>query len=132
MMEAILTGLINRSTASGWLLCCIAMAGLIQLGRIVAGQRPKMRELDISEDAGIRAFMAEQMDGLRVEIKTLREENQSLRNEVRGLHGVIDGMRREALQAGISTQRAVVGSLPRDFVPEKTREALDRIEGTGE
>jgi len=145
-VNAAIDGLIARSTASGWLLCIIGVAGLIQLARIVATQRPKMRELDISEGESLRDALVGQMTalrddikdlrgenhGLRTEVKGLRDENQGLRNEVRALHGIIDGMRRENMQAGISTQRAVVESLPRDFVPDKTREALERIQGTGE
>lgn len=71
-------------------------------------------------------------EGLRVEIRTLRRENDQLRDEVRSLHGVIDGMRRDNLQSGLSTQRAVVDSLPRELVPPATRAALDRIKGAGE
>lgn len=127
-MGGALSEMLARSTASGWLLCLLVAAGLIKL---VINQRPKMRELDIGEDENIRAFFAAQIEGLRGEIKDLREENTALRNEVRTLHGVIDGMRREALQAGISTQRAVVGSLPRDMVPESTLAALDKIDRKG-
>lgn len=126
-MSSAISEMIARSTASGWILCLLVAGGLIKL---VINQRPKMKELEIGEDEGIRAFFATQIEGLRVEIKDLREENTALRNEVRTLHGVIDGMRREALQVGISTQRAVVDSLPRDFLPESTRAALDRIEPT--
>jgi predicted nuclease with TOPRIM domain len=138
-MEAALSALMGRSTASGWLLCIIGLAGVLQLGRILAAQRPKMKELEIGEDASIRAFMAAQMNelrdeikGLRVETKDLRDENHALRKEVKDLHAVIDGMRREAVAAGISTQRAVLESLPVGFVPPSTKEALDRIKGTGE
>jgi sensor histidine kinase regulating citrate/malate metabolism len=136
-MEAALVGLMGRSTASGWLLCIIGVVGVLTLLKILAAQRPKMKELEIGEDASIRAFMAAQMNelrdeikGLRVETKDLRDENHELRREVKSLHGVIDGMRRDALQAGISTQRAVVESLPPGFVPAATKEALDRIKGT--
>ncbi len=128
-VEAALAGLVARSTASGWLLCVLGLAGLIQLGRVIAMQRPKMKELQIGENAGIRAEFIEEMKELRGEIKGLRDENAALRSEVRNLHGIIDGMRRESLQVGLSTQRAVVSSLPPDMVPEKTREALERIEG---
>lgn len=117
----------SRSTLSGWGLLAVAL--LFAFDKFIK-QRPKMKELEIGEDEGIRAFFATQIDGLRIEIRDLREENGALRAEVRTLHGVIDGMRREALQVGISTQRAVVDSLPRDFLPESTRAALDRIEPT--
>lgn len=136
-MEAVAASVIAKGTASGWTLCVLALIGVVILLKILAAQRPKMKELEIGEDASIRAFMAEQMNelrgeikGLRVETKDLRDENHALRKEVKDLHGVIDGMRREALQAGISTQRAVVDSLPPGFVPAKTQEALDRIKET--
>ncbi len=67
-MEAALVGLMGRSTASGWLLCIIGVVGVIGLFKILAAQRPKMKELEIGEDASIRAFMAAQMDGLREEM----------------------------------------------------------------
>lgn len=90
------------------------------------------RKMTIQVNGEVRSEFIEEMQALRLEVKGLRDENDSLRKEVRELHGVIDGMRREALQAGISTQRAVVESLPPGFVPAKTQEALDRIKGIGE
>jgi len=117
--------IIAKGTTSGWTLCVIA---LISFGTYLIRQRPKMRELDIGQDGEIRAFFATQIEGLRSEILALREENTALRSEIRSLHGVIDGMRRENLQIGISTQRAVVQSLPVDFVPDGLKAALDRIE----
>jgi len=138
-VEAVAASVIAKGTASGWTLCVLAIIGVVVLLKILAAQRPKMKELEISADASIRTFMASQMDGLRdeiknlrVETKDLRDENHELRREVKSLHAVIDGMRREALQAGISTQRAVVDTLPLGFVPPKTQEALNRIKGAGE
>jgi regulator of replication initiation timing len=105
-----------------------------------------MKELEITEGESVRAFFMAQMDslreeiaglrventGLRDEVREMRGENTMLRKEVRDLHGTIDGMRREALQAGVSTQRAVVDALPPGFVPPATQEALDRMKGVGE
>jgi len=124
-MTSALSEMVARSTASGWILCLLVAGGLI---KIFINQRPKMKELDIGQDGEIRAFFATQIEGLRSEILALREENTALRSEIRSLHGVIDGMRRENLQIGISTQRAVVQSLPVDFVPDGLKAALDRIE----
>lgn len=129
-MEAVAASVIAKGTASGWTLCVLALIGVVVLLKILAAQRPKMKELEIGEDASIRAFMAEQMGELREEMKGLRDENHALRKEVRDLHGVIDGMRREALQAGISTQRAVAESLPAGFVPPATQDALNRMKET--
>lgn len=97
------------------------------------------RKLSIGVNGEVRKEILEQLgalrddnDALRDEIRLLRNENDALRTEVRSLHGIIDGMRRESMQAGFSTQRAVVESLPREMVPPATREALDRITGAGE
>lgn len=94
------------------------------------------RKLSIGVNGEVRKEILEQLsalrddnDALRDEIRLLRNENDALRTEVRSLHGIIDGMRRESMQAGFSTQRAVVDSLPRELVPPATREALDRIAG---
>lgn len=133
--------MIARSTASGWVLCVIGITGVFALFKILAGQRPQMREMEIKRDAAereadekrdaeIRAFFSTQIGDLRSEILALRQENTALRAEIRELHGVIDGMSRQATQVGISTQRAVVESLPRDIVPQSTLAALDRIDPT--
>ncbi len=97
------------------------------------------RKLSIGVNGEVRKEIIDQLnvlrgdnETLRDEIRLLRTENDHLRNEVRNLHGIIDGMRRESMQVGFSTQRAVVDSLPRDMVPQATRDALDRIAGTGE
>ena len=131
-MESAIASIIAKGTPSGWTLCVIGLAGLILLGKIVAGQRPKMRELEMTEGDSLRAAFVAEMTALRAEIKDLRDENTALRSEIRGLHATIDGMRREAMQAGVSTQRAVVDALPPGFVPPRTQEALDRIKGVGE
>lgn len=88
------------------------------------------RKMTIQVNGEVRSEFIEEMQALRLEVKGLRDENVSLRGEVRELHGVIDGMRREALQAGISTQRAVAQSLPPGFVPPATQEALNRMKET--
>ncbi len=142
-MEGALASFIAKGTPSGWTLCVLALGGIIILLKILAAQRPRMREMEIEADEAkraaenaantqIRAELRDEMKALRDEVKALRDENRGLRDEIKALHGVIDGMRRENLQAGISAQRAVMGTLPRDLVPERTRQALDRMEGVGE
>lgn len=126
-MGGVASEIIAGGTTSGWTLCLIA---IISFATYLIKQRPKMRELDIGEDSSIRTFLSSEISGLRTEIKDLRDENTALRAEIRELHGVIDGMRREALQGGLSAQRAVVQALPRGVVPESTLAALDRIPAT--
>lgn len=109
---------------TGLISIMIALLGIMMKNQITN------RKMTIQVNGEVRSEFIEEMQALRTEVKGLRDENDSLRKEVRELHGVIDGMRREALQAGISTQRAVVESLPAGFVPLKTQEALDRMKGT--
>ncbi len=133
-MEAAIAGLIGRSTASGWLLCIIGLAALAKLAQLVVLQRPKMREMDISEGGILRTAIAAEMSGLRDEVAGLRKENSDLRAEVRALHAIIDGMRREALTGQLATQTAMARGLG-DAVPPATRATLDRLDamtGVGE
>lgn len=120
------------STITGWTLCALGMLGLFGIWRIYVLQRTKMRELDIGEAESLRAAFVGEMTALRAEISGLREENAGLRAEVRQLHGIIDGMRRQNLQAGNSAARAVAEALPEEIIPPATRAALERIKGTGE
>ena len=91
------------------------------------------RKLTISENTGLRAEFIGEMHELRSEVKDLRVENENLRKEVRELHGVIDGMRREALSAHLSQQAHVLREMP-DLPPgtRKALERLDQIRGVGE
>jgi len=133
-MEAGIAAFISRGTPSGWTLCVLALAGVILLARIHFTQAPQMRQLDISEGGILREAIAAEMKGLRDEVAGLREENTNLRAEVRALHGVIDGMRREALTGQLAVQTVVARELG-DAVPPATRAALnslDAINGGGE
>lgn len=139
-MEAALLSFFAKGTPSGWTLCILALVGVILLTKIVLNQRPKMKELEITESGALRtAFVAEmtalrdeitrlrdETTGLRDETKELRTENGALRKEVASLHSIIDGMRREALTGQLATQAAVARSMG-EQVPEATRAALDRL-----
>ena len=64
-MEATIAALVSRSTASGWLLCILAIGGVIQLSRIVALQRPKMKELATLAEESERDAAAQKEESLR-------------------------------------------------------------------
>ncbi|QQV76535.1 hypothetical protein H5J25_13895 [Sphingomonas aliaeris] len=64
-MEATIAALVSRSTASGWLLCILAIGGVIQLSRIVALQRPKMKELETQAEESERNAAAQKEESLR-------------------------------------------------------------------
>lgn len=125
-----LGGMMARSTASGWLLCILGAFGI---WRLYVLARPKMRELEIRENAGLRKEFIEEMAALRAEVADLRVENSHLRDEIRALHGVIDGMRREQLQFGASEHAVLARSVP-DLSPEMSRalDALGRVKGVSE
>lgn len=97
---------------------CVAIVGLFG---ILARQWVPLRKIQVEENAGLRKEFIEEMAALRLEVSglrldneglrkgqdALRGENELLRKEVRELHGVIDGLRRENQAAQISGQRAI-------------------------
>lgn len=127
-MEATLAAFIAKGTPSGWTLCGIALVGVIVLLKILAAQRPKMKEMEIDENAAIRAELREEMKALRDEARMLRDEVKVLRKENQELRGIIDGMRRDALTGTLSAQRTFVDSLPTETISEPMRRALDSLD----
>lgn len=121
-----ISGMIARSTASGWVLCLI---GLFGIWRLYVLGRPKMFELEIAKNSGLREEFIEEMAALRAEVKGLREENEHLRREIRELHGVIDGMRRENLTAHLAGQRVVAESLSRSPAIDRAIDSLKSVTG---
>lgn len=105
----------------------VGMITVAIIGAIVAYIKimPRLRELENSNNAGLRKEFIEEMGALRGEVSGLRTENGHLRNEVRDLreegdllrkeirelHGVIDGLRRQNQTAQISGQRVVADAL---------------------
>lgn len=96
---------------------------------------PRLKELENTNNAGLRREFIDEMAALRTEATALRGEVNSLRDQVRRrddkidllrqeiheLHGVIDGMRRENQAAQISGQRAIrqhLESLPQSGAAE--------------
>lgn len=71
MMWSGIEGIIAKGTPSGWTLCILALGGLFGIWRIYALQRTKIRELDIGEDATIRADRRSDIDKLNDRIAAL-------------------------------------------------------------
>lgn len=124
-----IAALFARSTASGWALCVIGVAGLFGIWRLHVLARPKMLELEITRDTGLRQEFIDEMRQLRDEVKSLRDENGELRKEIRELHGIIDGMRRENLTANLAVQRDAIGDRPVSKPMERALGKLDEIAG---
>lgn len=92
------------------------------------------RKMTIAVNGEVRQEFIDEMKALRDEVRELRDENGALRREIGELHGVIDGMRREALTGNLATQRAMARTMG-DQVPPSTRAALDSLDnvrGVGE
>lgn len=106
------TGLL---TATGvW--SAVAVITVAVIGAVVAYIRimPRLRELENTNNAGLRREFIEEMAALRAEVTTLREQVRQrddkidlMRREIGELHAVIDGMRRENQAAQISGQRVI-------------------------
>lgn len=92
-------------------------------------ERQKLRMQEKKDD---RQGFGDLIEELRKEVSGLRAENATLRQEVRSLHSMIDGMRRGTLQDNLSAQRAVVDNLPEEMVTPAVRASLERIKGAGE
>jgi cell division protein FtsB len=87
------------------------------------------RKMTIQVNGEVRHEFIEEMQALRSEVKGLRDENVNLRQEVRELHAVIDGMRREGLSGQISAQRVVAEMMPQTPAMERALRSLDNVVG---
>lgn len=87
------------------------------------------RKMTIQVNGEVRSEFIEEMQALRVEVKGLRDENENLRREVRDLHGVIDGMRREGLAGQLTAQRVVAEMMPQTPAMERALRTLDGVTG---
>lgn len=90
---------------------------------------PRLKELENTNNAGIRREFIDEMAALREEVVQLRTENAQLRAEVRELHNAMDGMRRQNLQEGASAAGAILAALPEAAIPPATAAALRRVRG---
>lgn len=87
------------------------------------------RKMTIQVNGEVRSEFIEEMQALRLEVKGLRDENVNLRQEVRSLHSIIDGMRREGISGYISAQRVVADNLPKTPEMERALRSLDSMNG---
>lgn len=108
----------------------ITLIGLILRHRIAARKTDiEARKVGIEEDDFDRKGWRELIEELSKQVADLRAENGQLRDEVRQLHTIMEGMRRQNLQEGSSAARAVLAALPQENIPPATREALRRVRG---
>lgn len=127
---------------------------LVSLIALFLKNRLESRKLTIGENAGLRKEFIEEMAVLRGELHSARDELRSardesgslrdevrnlraevrnrddqiiaLRGEVRELHGVIDGLRRETQTGSIAAQRVIARGIT-DVSPEM-QDALDKLD----
>ena len=64
-MNIDLTGMIARSTASGWALCAIGLAGLFGIWRLYMIARPKMAQIEQDGEEKLRHEMWADIAGLK-------------------------------------------------------------------
>lgn len=108
----------------------ITLIGLILRHRIATRKTDlEARKVGIEEDDFDRKGWRELIEELSKQVADLRAENGQLRDEVRQLHTIMEGMRRQNLQEGSSAAKAVLASLPPENIPPATRAALRRVRG---
>jgi uncharacterized membrane protein YhiD involved in acid resistance len=127
-------------SATGVLTAAGVWSGVLALGLLVVlayiKVMPRLRELENTNNAGIRkefiaemAELREEVRGLRTEVRERDNKIDQLRNEIRELHGVIDGMRRENLAAQLTGQSVVARTMPQSPVMERALRSIDEITG---
>lgn len=109
---AVMTASLERAPW-GW-----ALLGTVVLALIKAW--PVLRKLGIDENAGIRSEYVSEIKSLREEVHNLRTENDGLRREIRELHDLLSGIRRQSL----ADQAAAIRNIP--AVSEAVSEAAVR------
>lgn len=102
---------------------------LVTLITIFLKNRFENRKLTVEENAGLRKEFIDEMHALRKEVRDLRRENDQLRDEVRGLHGVIDGMRRENLTGQLTAQRVMAENMPQTPAMDRALKKLGEVQG---
>lgn len=114
----------------------INATALITLIGLILRHRVVNRKIDI--EAGdfdrkgwkeLIGTLTEQVDRLSKQVADLQTENGQLRTEVRDLHSVLEGIRRQNLQEGSSAAAAVLAAIPQENIPPATRDALRRVRG---
>lgn len=87
------------------------------------------RKVTVEDNKGLRAEFIAEMHALRDDVKALRTENDGLRKEVRDLHFVIDGMRKQNLATQMAMLRAGEDRVSPEI--EAAMDALESIPGVG-
>lgn len=82
-----------------------------RLGKPVADYLIETHRLRAQEKKDDRQGYGELIEALTKEVHDLRSENAAMRKEIRELHGMLDGMRRENQAAQISGQRVIADTL---------------------
>ncbi len=67
-------GILSKGTASGWTLCVIGLVGLFGVWRILVLQRPKIREMEMGEDAKLRTERRDDITALNDRIALLERK----------------------------------------------------------
>lgn len=102
---------------------------LVALVGMLLKNRLDNRKVTIEENKGLRTEFITEMHALRDDVKSLRGENDNLRKEVRELHFIIDGLRKQNL----STQIAILRTADECASPgiQAAMDALEGIPGVG-
>lgn len=129
---------LSIETVRGWLSTGILGAILLVLARLGKPvvdfllETRKLKMLEKKEDrqgfGELIEVLTEQVKALTNQVSSLSAENGQLRNEVRSLHSILDGMRRSTLQESMSAQRAVVSAIGEDRLTPNLREALTELD----
>lgn len=108
-----------------------ATAMLAKFGKPVVDYLLESRRLRMQEKKDDRQGFGELIEALNgqviiltEQVKRLTEENSGLREEVRQLHGIIDGMRRGDLSGKLSLQRVAVDALTSGVSPDIANAAV--------
>ena len=101
-MEAWIAATIAKGTPSGWTLCILALGGIIILLKILAVQRPKMKELETQAEESVHSLLVARVTRVEEDLKSERIGRAEDRRE---LEGKID-RQRELYESKLETERA--------------------------
>ena len=89
MLQAGLSGMIERSTASGWMLCVI---GLFGIWRLYVLAQPRMRELKQAREADLLRERASEMAAMRERLEKLEAERAVDRHRLNNVTACLDAL----------------------------------------
>lgn len=123
-MEAALASFIAKGTPSGWTLCVLVVIGIIILLKILAGQRPKMQELEIGSDQQFRADLIERVTKLETELRDTRAHYEEKLERLTAAHEAEVRIARHELGNAKMRFRALVMLLKRLPAPPEGLTAI--------